>query len=248
MSFASIAGGFLQGLGAGMAKSQQVRDEDDILTRRQMVLEKLRMDREDAQDAKTTTAAAAKANRATAGQIALMAPDEATWSSRRSELAKTNPDVAALMGDFSPQRRDALLAEAGLAKEESSRLNPGVNIVPGGSRMYDKDGYPIPIKDEPRPSPTPAKSEFNAAPILERAAASKTISPADASRVRTSLGANGQGAFDKWISDNGIRISGGSPGGGTDRSALIAEAEAAIARGADPVRVRARLNSMIGAQ
>lgn len=47
--------------------------------------------------------------------------------------------------------------------------------------------------------------------VLQQAAGSKTISRADAARVRESLGPNGQGEFQNWLTKNNITVEGGAP-------------------------------------
>lgn len=48
----------------------------------------------------------------------------------------------------------------------------------------------------------------SAAPVLSSAATSQTITPADAARIRQSLGPNGQAAFERWLRTNNITIGG----------------------------------------
>jgi hypothetical protein len=53
---------------------------------------------------------------------------------------------------------------------------------------------------------SPQMAPDDAAPILQRAAQSKVISPEDAERVRASLGPDAQGAYEQWLRTNGIAI------------------------------------------
>ena len=52
-----------------------------------------------------------------------------------------------------------------------------------------------------------------AAPILRGATESGAISPADADRIRRSLGPNGQSQFEQWMRDNNVRLTPASFGG-----------------------------------
>lgn len=53
----------------------------------------------------------------------------------------------------------------------------------------------------------------DAAPVLRGATESGTISPADADRIRRSLGPNGQSQFEQWMRDNNVRLTPASFGG-----------------------------------
>ena len=66
------------------------------------------------------------------------------------------------------------------------------------------------------------------------------ITPQDAAKVRSSLGPNGTAAFNDWMAKNNIVIA------GNPQEKLRAEAEAAIAAGADPTAVNARLAKLLG--
>lgn len=59
--------------------------------------------------------------------------------------------------------------------------------------------------------PMPPLSTEAAGSVLQQAAGAKTISRADAARVRESLGPNGQGEFQNWLTKNNITVEGGAP-------------------------------------
>lgn len=59
--------------------------------------------------------------------------------------------------------------------------------------------------------PAPPLTTEAAGSVLQQAAGSKTISRADAARVRESLGPNGQGEFQNWLTKNNITVEGGAP-------------------------------------
>lgn len=95
-------------------------------------------------------------------------------------------------------------------------------------------GQPIPVKNAdgtysvltrdqfapkiPQPAPpgvtftpldsAPPVNASTAAPILRGAASSTVISPADAARMRASLGPNGQAAFQQWMQQHNVTIGG----------------------------------------
>lgn len=93
----------------------------------------------------------------------------------------------------------------------------GIN---GLGEKYDVSGDPIgqvavgatPSPVTPQPDLQPAPLDDNAAgSVLQSAAQSKVITPADAARVRASLGPNGQGQFNSWLTRNGITVEGAAP-------------------------------------
>lgn len=93
----------------------------------------------------------------------------------------------------------------------------GINDL---GEKYDVSGDPIgqvavgatPSPVTPQPDLQPAPLDDNAAgSVLQSAAQSKVITPADAARVRASLGPNGQGQFNSWLTKNNITVEGGAP-------------------------------------
>ena len=70
----------------------------------------------------------------------------------------------------------------------------------------------IPSESDPAVGgPLEPLSSDAAGSVLQQAAGSKTISRADAARVRESLGPNGQGEFQNWLTKNNITVEGGAP-------------------------------------
>jgi hypothetical protein len=77
------------------------------------------------------------------------------------------------------------------------------SMAPGASRWQQQAGG----EGQPQPQAQPETvTPQGAGAILGGASRSKRITQAEANVVRQSLGPNGQAQFNKWLTDNGIKI------------------------------------------
>lgn len=74
------------------------------------------------------------------------------------------------------------------------------SMAPGASRWKQQPGGMT------QPEAQPSQEDQGAASILGNASRSKKITKAEADVIRQSLGPNGQAKFDKWMTDNSIKI------------------------------------------
>lgn len=74
------------------------------------------------------------------------------------------------------------------------------SMAPGASRWRQQPG------EMTQPKTPPLQEDQGAASILGNASRSKKITKAEADVIRQSLGPNGQAKFDKWMTDNSIKI------------------------------------------
>lgn len=175
------------------------------------------------------------------GQIALGAQNPAQWDELFSRAAQSHPELAQFVGKFN--ERQNVIAEAGQMKAFLDSQKITHLVVPPGGRTVplDYQGNRLDVQQtqgggDQAVDLTPEQ----AAPIIQGAQQSGTISKVDAQRVIKSLGPNGAQAFQQWMQKHNVRVQ----DGGQDRNAIMAEAQDAIARGADPAAVKARLAQM----
>lgn len=176
------------------------------------------------------------------GQIALGAQNAAQWDELFSRAAQSHPELAEFVGKFN--ERQNVIAEAGQMKAFLDGQKIDWKAVPAGATFIPTSGLTGERLDVQQTQGggdqavdlTPEQ----AAPIIQGAQQSGTISKVDAQRVIKSLGPNGAQAFQQWMQKHNVRVQ----DGGQDRNAIMAEAQDAIARGADPAAVKARLAQM----
>ena len=150
--------------------------------------------------------------------------DDISWNRWLGELKKVDPGLSDDLlrktgGRYIPEVVDIIGATAEqwinkniatpVASFQVSDQGVPQSVTAGGIAPSSKE---IPqyryVPDETAAAATaaPALSEGEAAPILQNAAQSKTITPEDADRVRKSLGPNGGAQFDQWMTRNGIQV------------------------------------------
>lgn len=176
------------------------------------------------------------------GQIALGAQNAAQWDELFSRAAQSHPELGEFVGKFN--ERQSVIAEAGQMKAFLDGQKIDWKAVPAGATFIPTSGVTGERLDVPQTQGggdqavdlTPEQ----AAPIIQSAQQSGTIRQVDAQAIIKTLGPNGRQAFQQWMQKHNVRVQ----DGGQDRQSLMAEAQAAIDRGADPAAVKARLAQM----
>lgn len=220
------------------------------------------------------------------GEAALIADTPQKWDTLIERLSVRWPDLAQYRGKFSPEARQAAIAEAGKASEFLDQMKTDWRVVPQGGYLqgFDQMGRPIgPVQDSPASQGAPsapaggAQGAFRVVGLPGDQETSGRRSAADNRRVDgvpNSFHLSGQ-ASDRVpppgmsmaayaaelqrLNPNLEVINEGdhvhleprsrdqfAQGGGANREQLVAQARDAIARGADPAAVQARLNQLLG--
>jgi hypothetical protein len=189
------------------------------------------------------------------GDAALFADDPQKWDATIDALASRFPNIAQYKGKFSPALRASVIAEAGKVKELIDQSKIDYKVVPEGGSIapFNAQGGYIgepgafqgaPSPAQPQPAPAAASGDGAAPAIIQRATATRKISPQDLATLKTSLGPNGDAALAGWMQQNGVQVEQAA----VNPDQLRAEAAEAIRRGADPAAVNARLQQMLGGQ
>jgi hypothetical protein len=137
-----------------------------------------------------------------------LAPTEFERMLQASGVQPGTPDWAQAMARAVENRTDpqvtVSLPGGGIFVGPQSEL---ANVLKGGGPVSTGPGA------SPPPSTLPPDFAFDspmtptaAAPVLSGAMASGTITPAQAQQVRSSLGPNGQRAFEAWLRNNNLTI------------------------------------------
>ncbi len=178
---------------------------------------------------------------AISGDLALAAKDSADWDSLFSRAAQRHPELAEFVGKF--YDRTTTIAEADKMKEWLASQKITHLVVPPGGRTVplDQQGNRLDVPQTQGGGDQSADlTPEQAAPIIQKAQQTGTITRAEAQAISKALAPNGQQAFQQWMQKHNVRVQ----DGGQDRQSLMAEAQAAIDRGADPAAVKARLAQM----
>lgn len=176
------------------------------------------------------------------GQAALYADTPEKWDQVIDQLTPQYPELAQYRGRFSPQARAAAIAQAGeMSQFIDQQKIRWMQVGENGSFAIDNMGNPV-GSGNPYAPQAPATAPAAPAPSLPTGIPENvtpaTITPEQAAVVRQSLGPNGQAAFEQWMHGNNVSVDAGS------RDQLLRDAQEAIARGADPAAVQARLQQM----
>lgn len=160
----------------------------------------------------------------TIGEMARVSNDPATWDANVDRLSQvTGQDLSRFRGRF--DLRESVIAQAGQMQQWIEQNQPRFqSVAPGGAVVgMNRDGTGVGYvvappgmenapafvpQGQPQGQPPANPAADAAAPVLERASATRTISAADAQRVRASLGPNGAAQFDNWLRTNGIQLEG----------------------------------------
>jgi hypothetical protein len=147
-------------------------------------------------------------------QVALLPPEQqaAAWDQQIDMLSQAYPGVAQYKGQYSPQRLQSVLAEAGLSQQAIQ--NAQVKITPtqaggsyaiqnGAGQIFDPTTNQWNTLGAPAPQ---APQPMAPGQVLQGAAESSVITPEDAERIRASLGPNGDQAFAQWMQSKGVAI------------------------------------------
>lgn len=145
------------------------------------------------------------------GQIALGAQNAAQWDELFSRAAQSHPELAQFVGKFN--ERQNVIAEAGQMKAFLDGQKIDWQAVPAGATFIPTSGLTGERLDVPQTQGggdqavdlTPEQ----AAPIIQGAQQSGTISKVDAQRVIKSLGPNGAQAFQQWMQKHNVRVQDG---------------------------------------
>lgn len=137
---------------------------------------------------------------------------------------------------------------ARLRAQEQDMVPQAVNLGDGGFATYTPSGG-LNVIREPNPNVAPTALRQNIDMIRELRGQDMSDADAAALAERALLAGNSDYAFKqrerlKQIAPPRAAGGGGSPMTGNQRAKIIAEAQAAIAAGADPNAVRARLQQM----
>lgn len=149
-------------------------------------------------------------------QVSLLPPEQQAqaWDQQIDMLAGQYPGVAQYKGQYSPERLQSVLAQAGLSQQAIDNGRPQITATqPGGSYVVQNKAGQIfdpqtnqwaTLGGQPQ---APAQQQAGAEPqILQQAQQSRLITPEDAQRVQASLGPNGGQQFQQWMQSHGIAI------------------------------------------
>lgn len=176
---------------AGQTYPQQMqREEQQYQRQRDTVQDEQRQAQIDRQYLDKLTAeqkAQARADFEELGQIALLAKDPVSWDQQVDLYAQRHPEALKYKGQFSPQLRQSIIAQTGLAKEYLAMNKPDWRVVPEGG--YLQDVNPVtsggqPTAPQPREAPQAAA---RSGADLEAAAAAAIAAGADPAAVRARM-------------------------------------------------------------
>lgn len=140
----------------------------------------------------------------TVGQLALMADTPEKWDSIVGQLAQRDPQFQEYIGKFG--MRDAIIAQAGLAKDAIAQAEPKYQVVPEGGMLVNTRDPAALAQVGGGQQPQGGATDQQAASIIAGAKQSKVITPEDFARIQQALGPNGQQAAQRWMQENGIQV------------------------------------------
>lgn len=163
------------------------------------------------------------------------------WEAYVRQAEAGGLDIPTQYERYSPQAFNAAMAEAGKMGEFLDSQKIDWKSVPFGATFVPTNAGTGQRLDVPQTQggggqAAPITRE-EAAPIISQAQQSGTISSVDAQRFIQSVG---EPAFRQWAQKYNVKVE----DGGQNRASILAEAQAAIAKGADPAAVQARLRQM----
>lgn len=134
----------------------------------------------------------------------------AAWDSYIAQGAQTFPDLAQYQGKYSPDALNAALAQAGQVKTFLELEKPDYRVIPEGGALVDV-GNPRAVSAysgaPQQPPQTAPQVPANVTAIIESASERGMMTPEEAETVKAGLGANGQAAFNGWLTNQGIKIA-----------------------------------------
>jgi len=191
--------------------------------------------------------------------ISRLPPEQrpAAWAGYVRQAEASGLDIPTQYETYSDQSLASAMAEAGQTAAWLKSMEPDYKPVGEGGLAGFQYGVPIqqgsavrnfapaqggPVAQNPAPNGQAGLTPDQAAPIIQGAQQSGTISRSDAMRIQQSLGPQGAAKFQQWMQKHNVRVA--DQGGGD----LEAQAQEAIRQGADPQAVNARLQQMKGGQ
>lgn len=145
------------------------------------------------------------------GQIALGAQNAAQWDELFSRAAQSHPELAQFVGKFN--ERQSVIAEAGQMKAFLDGQKIDWKAVPAGATFIPTSGVTGERLDVQQTQGggdqavdlTPEQ----AAPIIQKAQQTGTITRAEAQAISKALAPNGQQAFQQWMQKHNVRVQDG---------------------------------------
>jgi hypothetical protein len=130
----------------------------------------------------------------------------AAWDQYARYGAQMFPELADQVGKYSPEALQGAMAAAGQVKTFLDMEKPSYMAIPeGGTLVNTRD--PQAVAQFGAAPPQAAPTDPAVPQIIQRATATRQITPEEAQVVQSQLGPNGQAAFAGWMQQNGIHIA-----------------------------------------